>query len=158
MAKGNPYGNLAGFTDQSQEGWQRRAFERVKNRQKVSTRYRERLDGVRAVWDTQFRPFLDEAARRRGMSMAGYCRRAICAFVAHDLGIEPTELSKMMTVPAPYQTHGGTFASKRVDDDMAGYGKWIINGLSEVWETGGNVPPSVNEPQDVEHERPTEGI
>jgi hypothetical protein len=128
----NPKGNLAGYTDVSVPGWQARAFNRVKARQKGSKRHTERQDGVRTVWDRPFRVLLDEAASRRGMSMAGYCRRAIAAFVAHDLGITPRAAAQYMPIPTPYGRLRGSGHKLITRDNLAGYGKWVITGLEEA--------------------------
>lgn len=138
---GNPYGNLAGISDPSIPGWQERAFERVKARQKGSKRRTERQDSLRTVWDRPFRALLDEAARRRGMSMAGYCRRAIAAFVAHDLGIAPDEAGQYMPIPTPYRTHHGMGNIVKTRDNLSGYGRWVITGLEEA--------PDVNESDEL---------
>jgi len=128
----NPKGNLAGYTDVSVPGWQKRAFDRVKARQRGSKRHTERQDGVRTVWDVPFRVLLDEAAMRRGISMAGYCRRAIAAFVAHDLGITPKASAQYMPVPTQYRSAGGVGNIVKTRDNLAGYGKWVITGLEEA--------------------------
>lgn len=130
--KGNPKGNLAGYTDPSVPGWQERAMARVKARQRQSKRTTERRDGVRAVWDVPFRALIDEAARRRGMSMAGYCRRAICAFVEHDLGLKTGEGAQYMPTPTNYRVFHGHGALVKTQDDLKGYGKWVIKGLDEA--------------------------
>lgn len=135
---GNPYGNLAGVSDPSIPGWQRRAFERVKGRQKGSTRHTERQDGIRTVWDVPFRVFLDEACRRRGMSMQGYCRRAIAAFVAHDLGIPVADVGKYMPIPTPYKVTHGVGRFGKTEDNLTGYGKWVITGLEDAPNESGD--------------------
>lgn len=128
----NPRGNLAGYTDPSEPGWQERAMSRVKARQKQSKRHTERRDGVRAVWDLPFRALIDEAARRRGVSMAGYCRRAIAAFVEHDLGLDTGEAAQHMPVPTTYGIHYGHGASVKTRDNLKDYGHWVIRGLDEA--------------------------
>ena len=128
----NPNPELRGYADPSVPGWQRRAFERVKSRQKGSKRHTERQDGVRTVWDVPFRVLLDEAANRRGISMAGYCRRAIAAFVAHDLGLESKEAAKYMPVPSAYRVGHGHGNIVKTEDDLKGYGKWVIRELDEA--------------------------
>ena len=129
---GNPYGNLAGYTDPSVPGWQARVVERVKARQKKSKRHTERADCVRVVFDPPFRELLDEAAMRRGMSMAGYCRRAIAAFVAHDLGLPVKEAGQHMPVPTQYRSKGGVGNTQKTRDNLSGYGDWVITGLEEA--------------------------
>lgn len=126
---GNPRGNLAGYTDPSEEGWQARALLRVKERQKKTKRHTERVSGTLATYDAGLRPLLDEACRRRGTSMQGYVRRALCAFIAHDLGLPLSEVTRFTSPPRPYNSGGGSAWQVRQDDDGRGYGGWCIERL-----------------------------
>lgn len=128
---GNPRGNLAGFTDPSEPGWQARAVLRVKNRQKNTKRHGERKSGTLATYDDGLRVLLDEACRRRAMSMQGYVRRALCAFIAHDLGLPLSEVTKFTSPPTPYRSNGGGGRKVRIDDDGTGHGAWRIEKLGE---------------------------
>jgi len=128
----NPRGNLAGFTDPSTPGWQQRALERVQARQKRSKRHTERVSGVLATFDDPFRVLLDEACMRRGISMQGYARRAIAAFVAHDLDIPLSEVLKHMAVPTEYRAAAGFGRSRKTGDDGRGFGAWFIDKLREM--------------------------
>jgi len=128
---GNPNGNLAGFTDPSEPGWQARALLRVKQRQKKTKRHTERTSGTLATFDEGLRPLLDEACRRRGTSMAGYLRRALCAFIAYDLGLPLSEVTKFTSPPTTYSPTGGHGRKLRIDDDGTGFGSWRIEKLGE---------------------------
>ena len=127
----NPRGNLAGYTDPSQPGWQARALERVKGRQKKTHRHTERTSGTLATYDDGLRPFFDEACRRRGLSRQGYLRRALCAFIAYDLGLPFAAVSKFTSVPTRYSASAGGGRFVRMDDDGTGYGPWKITDLEE---------------------------
>lgn len=133
----NPKGNLAGYTDPSIPGWQARAFDRVQARQKKSKRYTEREDGLAVRFDRPFRKLLDEAAMRRGCSMAGYVRRAMLAFVIHDLGLSPEEAGQHMPRPTPYGKNGGSGNKTLTQDNLTGYGPWVITGLEEASDESG---------------------
>lgn len=128
----NPRGNLAGFTDQSDPKWRENALLRVKQRQKKTKRHTERVSGTLATYDEGLRPLLDEACRRRGTSMQGYLRRALCAFIAHDLGMPLSEVTKFTSPPTRYNASNGAGRRIRVDDDGAGFGAWKIEQLGEA--------------------------
>lgn len=132
MAKGNPKGNLAGFSDPSKPGWQLDALNRCKLRQKRTKRHAERKSGVLAVYDPPFQTYFDEAAHRRGMSLAGYARRALAAMVAHDLDIPIEEVAKYMPRPTEYRAGGGVGRQDRTEDDGTGFGPWFITGVEDA--------------------------
>lgn len=132
MAKGNPKGNLAGFTDRvGDPNWMANAMDRVAIRQKRTKRHAERKSGVLAVYDPPFQNYFDEAAQRRGMSLAGYARRALAAMIAHDLGVPLEEVAKHMPRPTEYRAEGGTGRHVRTEDDGKGFGEWQITGVTE---------------------------
>jgi hypothetical protein len=128
----NPRGNLAGWSDPEEEGWQQRALDRVAERRKRSKRNTERKNGLGVYYDDPFRPMLDEACRRRGISMAGYARRAVAAFVAHDLGLPLSEVVRHMALPTTYRAEGGHGRVERTNDTGRGMGAWKIEGLREL--------------------------
>jgi hypothetical protein len=103
-------------------------------RQKKSKRALERASGVLAVFDLEMRPLLDEACYRRGISMAGYARRAIAAMIAHDLGLPLSEVTKHMPYPTEYRAFGGTGRNIKTEDSGKGYGPWTIEGVSDGGE------------------------
>jgi hypothetical protein len=124
----NPYGNLAGFTDPEDPNWRQNALARVRARQKKTHRNKERTNGMYLFYDEGMRALLDEAARRRGISRVGYGRRAVAAFIAHDLNLPIEEVLQYTAKPAPYEgTPGGIV--KKINDDGEGYGPWPIAAL-----------------------------
>lgn len=70
-------------------------------------------------------PILVEAARRRGMSVAAYTRRASLAFAAHDLGLDLRQL--LEDEPVTRGRFDG-FAGDRAEQGQ-GHGDWVIGGL-----------------------------
>lgn len=69
-------------------------------------------------------PFLVAAAKRRGISIAGYIRRATMAFVARDLGLDPIQLFELDLAPAPYGK-GGSDAIRDLDGTV--FGSWKVH-------------------------------
>jgi hypothetical protein len=68
------------------------------------------------------------AARARGLSLSAYCRRAIFAFAAFDMGLNPADLLAM---------EGRTAAATQrsldaVDRQGQGHGRWRIVRLEDV--------------------------
>lgn len=127
----NPYGNLAGFTDPSEAGWQMRALQRVQERQAKSTRSSSRKNGMYLFFDDPFRVLLDEACMRRDISLSGYGRRAVGAFIAHDLGIPLTDVLQHVAYPNPYQAAPGN-RTGRTSDNGTDHGAWLIEGLRKL--------------------------
>lgn len=128
----NPRPDLQGFADPSIPGWQAKALERVQARQKKTKRHTERRSGVLATFDEPFRVLLDEACRRRGLSMQGYARRAIGAFIANDLGLRLPEVLQHSARPTAYRIDGGFGRKERTEDDGRGFGAWVIEELKEL--------------------------
>jgi hypothetical protein len=127
----NPRPDLQGFADPSTPGWQQAALARVLQRQKRTKRHTERKSGVLATFDDPFRVLLDEACRRRNISMQGYARRAIAAFVARDLGLTSLEVFRYMARPTAYRAEAGAGRPARTEDDGRGNGPWYIQELME---------------------------
>lgn len=65
-----------------------------------------------------------KAARQRGISTAGYVRRAAVAMAAHDLGLELAELQKEEPAISPVGQKG-----EPTRYAGAGFGLWRITGL-----------------------------
>lgn len=128
----NPKPDLQGWAARpSVPGWQERAIERVRARQKETRRAYERKNGLYLFFDDPLRVLLDEACMRRNISLTGYCRRALVAFLAHDLGMPIGEVAKHAAVPAAYGATGGGRLT-RTQDNAKGQGPWQITGLEEV--------------------------
>jgi hypothetical protein len=131
----NPNPPLAGWADRSTPGWRRAALDRVKARQKGAKRHTERRNGMTLYFDDPFRVLLDAAAERRGMSLAGYCRRAVAAMIAYDFGLNPAEVMVHTSRPVEYRADAGAGRAKRTNDDGTGFGPWWITGVAEVVKT-----------------------
>lgn len=129
----NPNGNLAGWADPpSDPDWKKKALERVIARQKPHTNRTKRRNGLMLYFDDPFRVLLDAAASRRGMSLAGYCRRAVAAMIAHDFGLEPGQVMMHSARPTEYRADAGHGRAIKTNDDGTGYGPWRIEAVSEV--------------------------
>ncbi|QIG59028.1 ribbon-helix-helix DNA binding domain protein [Microbacterium phage Fransoyer] len=68
-------------------------------------------------------PLLVRAAQLRGISIAGYIRRATMAFVARDLGLDPIEIFEQDMAPSPYG-RGGQYRDKDLDGKL--FGQWKV--------------------------------
>lgn len=121
----NPRPDLQGFADPSTPGWQERAIARVAARQRENRRHNERKNGLWLFFDDPLRVYLDEACKRRDISLTGYARRALVAFVAHDLGLPLSEVAQHAAVPVGYGKSGGG-RKERTHDNGQGKGLWRI--------------------------------
>lgn len=81
--------------------------------------------GLRLRFDMDDRVLLDQVAKMRGMSQSAYARRAIVAFIVHDLGLDWYEHNQNEIPIAPYGGRG--YHSMSMDGQ--GYGDWEIQGL-----------------------------
>jgi hypothetical protein len=129
----NPNGNLAGWADPpSEPGWEKRALERVVARQRKAINRTKRRNGMTLYFDDPFRVLLDAAAARRGMSLAGYCRRAVAAMIAYDFGLEPGQVMMHTSRPTAYRAEAGAGRAVKTNDDGTDYGPWRIEKVSNV--------------------------
>jgi hypothetical protein len=74
-----------------------------------------------------WRALLKRAAEARGMTSAAYARRAVSAFIAHDLGLTLQQVVE--TTPAvltPAQQAKAARDRHFPKDDGQGYGKWEV--------------------------------
>ena len=92
--------------------------------------------------DIGLRLMLGAAAETRGMSASAYARRAICAFIARDLGLpfeavtkfcpavdEPEDLSAKNAKATLTKTGGKIYGGGKIPltrDDGLGYGTWVV--------------------------------
>jgi len=122
----NPFGNIAGITDPSVPGWQDRVMAALAEREANGrTRTaRQRRGHVQINCDEGYAILLNKAAQVRGVAQTTYARRAIAAFVAHDLGIPIGEVLAFVSAPVPYGGHASP--GERTADDGAGYGSWQV--------------------------------
>jgi hypothetical protein len=78
------------------------------------------------VCDIEYRVLLREAADRRGMSAAGYARRATTAFIAADLDLPFEVVAALTPQPAPPE---GTMTLPVEQRPIRNPGKWRDDGL-----------------------------
>jgi hypothetical protein len=130
----NPRGNLAGWSDREKPGWEDEAIKRVKARRNRSSRAQERPSSQTLFYEDQLRVWMDECAARRNISLSGYARRAICAMIAHDLGLPFDQVTRFVAQPANYGNIGGPGHPHMTHDDGKGHGPWAITGLKETDE------------------------
>ena len=128
----NPKPDLQGWAaTPSTPGWQERAIERVRARQHKTRRAYERRNGLYLFFDDPLRVLLDEACMRRNISLTGYCRRALVAFLAYDLDMPIEEVAQHTAVPTAYGATGGG-RLVRTKDDAKGQGPWRVTHLEDV--------------------------
>lgn len=68
-------------------------------------------------------PFLVKAAQKRGISLAGYIRRATLALIAMDLGLNLRDLLELDAAVTPIGKNG-TLPTKDLDGEL--YGTWEV--------------------------------
>lgn len=121
----NPIGNLAGWSDPQDPEFEAKLHELL-NRPRRSTRQGRRhrhLDAEQPYFD-----LLWAATRKRGLPLASYLRRAVAAFIAHDLGIPFADVVAHTPYPREmFATGKESFAGKH--DDGKGWGDWEIDTL-----------------------------
>ena len=81
----------------------------------------------------EFDSYFSRAANRRGMSKSAYARRALAAFISHDLQMPFEDLCKMFPAVVYDQNVSkyvdGLVVSQR--DDGEDYGQWRIDTLAK---------------------------
>jgi hypothetical protein len=132
-----PRQHLPGDAAGGRPGWQGRLLALVENneRQKAAGRgsgSKHWPARTVLISDIEFRGLLHQAASARGMSRAGYVRRAVAAFVAADLGLELVEVAAHMPRPTP---DGGPMALPAAEHPRNNPGKWADDGVGfGSWE------------------------
>lgn len=124
---------LQGFTAPapSEPGWEERAIAAVRARQSKTKRNNDRKNGLYLFFDDPLRVMLDEACHRRDISLTGYARRAMIAFIAYDLDLPLEEVAQHAAVPMGYGNTGSPGIKTRTYDNGRGMGPWDIIGLEE---------------------------
>lgn len=122
--------NLTGAADPGTPGWEERVLAAVHKHQSKSGRWTNRKSGTLLTYDPPFLELLQNAAELRGLGLAGYCRRAVAAFIAHDLDMPYFDVIRHTAKPPANQTTGGA-KLRRTQDDGKGYGPWEIAQLSD---------------------------
>lgn len=99
-----------------------------------------RLARYQFTCDPPFLAALRAAAGLRGISVAGYVRRAIGSFVAADLGVPAAEVLRHVPQAAPRgkwvrrpirDPRAGGRSAGRTADDGVGFGPWVASGVAE---------------------------
>jgi hypothetical protein len=133
----NPKPDLQGFADRpSEPGWQERAIERVRARQHKTRRANERKNGTYIFYDDPLRVLLDEACRRRNISLTGYVRRAMVAMRLCRRWRSCRGRSAAR--PAGTATGGGRPPARRQRKRQEALGIW--NGGMSTWQVHWVIP------------------
>lgn len=126
---------LSGSADGRTPGWEERTKTRVNEAQAATQKRkgRRRAANILLEFDLPFLTLLRQAAETRGMSSAGYARRAVAAFIAKDLGMDFPEVTQHFSAPhrpgevlsptgkrTVHMKPGGT------SDDGTGHGNWQV--------------------------------
>lgn len=123
----NPYGNIAGASDRSEPGWEERLLAMVRDGKESTVRgkNKSRPSRLYAVCDEEMTALVTAAARRRGLTVSAYIRRATSAFVAQDLGLPFEDVVRFGPRATPF---GQTVTAKTgiTNDDGTGYGSWKV--------------------------------
>lgn len=121
----NYEGNLAGWSDPEDPDWLANlsgslmSESRRRNRRGMKGRYLEARP--------PFFHLLRIAANKRGIPMASYMRRAVAAFIAHDLDLTEAEILQHTPYPKPAYS---VEKFKQRPDDGTGFGPWHIDTLT----------------------------
>lgn len=109
--------------DQAQD-WREKLMDQIDTRE-VPFASRRRSIGLNFPADLYER--VQDAAQARGISMAGYARRAAVALAVHDLGLDWDEI---MADEKPVQPYGVVKPGDRANEGAGqGYGSWKIGSL-----------------------------
>jgi hypothetical protein len=128
----NPVGRgLAGDADDSTPGWEERVKARAaKKSEEIIRRKKKRAGMLYIDVDPEFVLLVTHAARERGMPRAAYIRRAVAAFIAHDLDVPVEEVLEFCPAVAPHgqplTKDSGLRDGGRSRDDGTGYGSWKV--------------------------------
>jgi hypothetical protein len=117
-----------------------RAEMRAAGRAAADTKTYSRLGRYQFTCDPPFLAALRAAAGLRGISVAGYVRRAIGSFIAADLGVPAAEILQHVPQAAPRgkwvrrpiaDPAKGASTAGRTRDDGVGFGPWVASGVAE---------------------------
>lgn len=112
------------------EDWRLKAIDSLSKRAHSHDKFPgRRTRGINVMFDPPFDGYLSSAAKARGMSKIGYMRRAVAAFIAYDLGIDRSDVTRHFARPVGYGRPGGFDRHEKTHDDGTGYGLWTIREL-----------------------------
>lgn len=123
----NPRPTLYGYADPAKPGWEERVLERVEKslQSKGHVAQKRRKWSLQIFADTEYGLLLREAAKRRGMTMASYVRRAVAARVARDLGLPMREVTRWCAAVTPWDGEARPGQPRvKTSDDGTGWGEW----------------------------------
>lgn len=112
--------------EQSTEGWQANALKRLEERE-VKHRFsgpKKYGNDLRIRAAAPLRRMIQEAAKKRNITIAAYIRRSIAAFVAYDLGVTAQEVLAEGPGAADWGDVG--LRAEGPEDGVTGYGPWRI--------------------------------
>jgi hypothetical protein len=109
--------------DQSQDGWEERLMGMIDANSETKRARRSLAVQI----PNAFMPLVMEVARKRNLSLTALVRRALMAFVVHDLGLRWADVMKKEPPIVPF---GGTVADRRSMQGEGG-GSWVIKKLAD---------------------------
>lgn len=123
--------------EESVPGWQDRVLERTQygSRQGASKspyiKAKKRFgNDLHFHAGPKLKALVNLAAEKRGVSRATYFRRALAAFIAHDLDITQEEVLSDGPNANEWGKTGGD-PRRAPGDDLSGFGPWRLDGLHE---------------------------
>lgn len=126
---------LTGSADGGTPGWQERTRARVNASQAEAMRRNKKKRPAQTLLETElaFVTMMRQAADSRGMTSAAYARRAVAAFISHDLGVPFEEVTKHCAAPLPVgamihpdNPDGIHRKSGKTVDNGQGFGDWTV--------------------------------
>lgn len=106
------------------DDWRQRMLDEIATRSRIP-----RTDPRRGVFMRLYpwmRSLLVDAARKRGISIGAYCRRAVMAMIARDMGEDYYELMRDEPMTRSFANEGKQAALRG-----HGYGPWAIKELAD---------------------------
>lgn len=123
--------------------WRERIIDKIESRPKSAGAKSAGGDRFHVRLGEEYLHLLRRAARNRGISLAGYIRRAVAVQIAADLGMSPIDVISTSSYPAAYgekippypycpwaadaegnQHHVPRDQMVLLPDDGKGYGRW----------------------------------
>lgn len=126
---------LTGSADGGTPGWQDRTKSRVNASQSEALRRKKKKRPAQTLLETDlpFVTMMRQAADSRGMTSAAYARRAVAAFVAHDLNVPFKEVTQHFAAPMPVgemirpdNPDGIHRKEGKTVDNGQGFGDWTV--------------------------------
>lgn len=119
--------------EESVPGWQERALERERQGASKDPKQASKKKHGNYLYlhaGMKLKSLLNAAAKQRGVSRSTYARRAMAAYIAHDLGLEPEDVLEGGPRSCEWGKTGAD-VTKPPGDDLSGYGAWRLDGLHE---------------------------